>query len=109
MLHKLNKLQNVDVDQLTNDIFQSDFKKVKRVIGDVFEYVKNDWPHNVLFSQYIVDAASKLLFAKEQALYHVVLVLIFKDGNVERLTLVLIVIHSLKYLINRLGVVTKLM
>jgi hypothetical protein len=45
MLHKLDKLQNIDVNQLTNDIFQSDFKKVEWVIGDIFEYVKSDCTH----------------------------------------------------------------
>lgn len=106
MLHKLNELQHVKLDELTHHTLKSDFEQVEWVIGDVLKNIEDDSSHNILFPYQVIKAILKRVSVKKKAFNHILLILILKNGHVELLSLLSVIIDSNKDLVNRLRILS---
>lgn len=106
MLHKLNELQHVQLDELTHHTLQSNFEQVKWIISNVLKNIEDDSSHNILFPYQVIKAILKRVSIKKKAFNHILLILILKDRHVELLSLLSAIIDSNKDLVNRLRILT---
>ena len=106
MLHKLNELQHVQLDELTHHTLQSNFEQVKWIISNVLKNIEDDRSHNILFPYQVIKAILKRVSVKKKAFNHILLILILKDRHVELLSLLSVIIVSNQDLVDRLRILT---
>lgn len=108
MLHKLNKLQNVKLDEFIHYTLQSNFEQIEWIIGYVLKNIEYDSPHNIFLPYEVIEAILKWVSIMKKAFDNVLLILILKYRHIELLSLLSVFIYSHKDLVDWLRILTQL-